>query len=67
MYYETALFIADKDVYVYRSREGELMEYDAANNVTRLIMDNTTFVCCIMFTSCNQNLTNTLVGNKDFN
>lgn len=38
-----AQWVGDRDVYVYRSREGELMEYDADKNTTSIIMDNSTF------------------------
>jgi len=36
-------WIGDSDVFIYRSKEGEIMEYDAATNSSQLIMDNSTF------------------------
>ena len=36
--------VSDGNVFVYRSREGEIMQYDAERNVSTLIMDNSTFV-----------------------
>ena len=34
----------DRDVYVYHTRERELMEYDVRNNQTKVILDNSTYV-----------------------
>ena len=41
---DTLFFTSGHDVYVFRSREQELIQYDAVNNVTTIIMDNATFV-----------------------
>ena len=38
------IYFADKNIYVYRSRQGEVMEYNAETNKTTLVMDNSTFV-----------------------
>ncbi len=36
--------VTGDDVYTYRSREGEIMEYNAELNKTAIIMNNSTFV-----------------------
>ncbi|KAK2157135.1 hypothetical protein LSH36_197g03008 [Paralvinella palmiformis] len=35
--------VPDKDIYVYRSKEGEVMEYNVEQNESTIIMDNSTF------------------------
>ena len=41
---KAVIHFADKNIYVYRSRQGEVMEYNAETNKTTLVMDNSTFV-----------------------
>ena len=41
---DVLVYLLGADVLVYRTREGELVELDATDNSTNIIMDNSTFV-----------------------
>ena len=41
----------DSNRYVYKSREGEVMSYDAEKNKTEIIMDDTIFVSTVVISS----------------